>query len=153
VCFWRKKVKQERITKFIKTEDAGQKWYLVDAKDQVLGRLAAKVASIIRGKHKALFTPNMDTGDFVVIINAEKVKLTGKRAIQKTYFTHSMYPGGARTRSFSEIMEKKPEYALQTAIKGMLPKTRLGKQLIKKLKVYAGETHPHSAQQPQVLSL
>jgi large subunit ribosomal protein L13 len=146
-------VKQERITKFIKTEDAGHKWYLVDAKDQVLGRLAAKVARVIRGKHKAIFTPNMDTGDFVVIINAEKIKMTGKRESQKTYFTHSQYPGGAKVKSFAEIIEKKPEYALETAVKGMLPKTRLGKKLIKKLKVYAGESHPHTAQQPEVISL
>jgi large subunit ribosomal protein L13 len=145
-------LKQERITRFIKPEDANQKWYVVDAKDQVLGRLAAKVAMVIRGKNKALFTPNMDTGDFVVVINADKVRMTGKRETQKTYFTHSMYPGGAKIKSFSEVMSKKPEYVFETAVKGMLPKTRLGKKLIKKLKVYAGESHPHSAQKPEVLS-
>lgn len=145
-------MKQERITRFIKPEDANQKWYLVDAKDQVLGRLAAKVASVIRGKNKALFTPNMDTGDFVVVINADKIRMTGKRETQKTYFTHSMYPGGAKIKSFTEIMNKKPEFVFETAVKGMLPKTRLGKKLIKKLKVYAGESHPHSAQKPEVLS-
>jgi large subunit ribosomal protein L13 len=146
-------LKQERITKFIKPEDADQKWYVIDAKDQVLGRLAAKVASIIRGKNKAFFTPNMDAGDFVVVINADKIRMTGKRESQKTYFTHSMYPGGAKVRSFSEMMEKKPEFAFETAVKGMLPKTKLGRKLIKKLKVYAGESHPHSAQKPEVLSL
>lgn len=146
-------MKQERITKFIKTEDADHKWYLVDAKDQVLGRLAAKVARIIRGKHKAIFTPNMDTGDFVVVINAEKVRLTGKRETQKTYFSHSMYPGGAKVRSFSEMLAKKPEFIFENAVKGMLPKNRLGKKIIKKLKVYTGETHPHSAQKPEVISL
>ncbi len=146
-------MKQERITRFIKAEDANQKWYVVDARDQVLGRLAAKVAHVIRGKHKAFFTPNMDTGDFVVVINAEKVKMTGKRESQKTYFTHSMYPGGAKTRSYTEMMAKKPEFAVETAVRGMLPKTKLGKKLIKKLKVYAGESHPHSAQKPEVLSL
>ena len=146
-------MKQERITKFVKPEDANQKWYLVDAKDQVLGRLAAKVARVIRGKHKPIFTPNMDTGDFVVIINADKIRMTGKRETQKTYFTHSMYPGGAKIRSYSEMMEKKPELALETAVRGMLPKTKLGRKLIKKLKVYAGETHPHSAQKPEALSL
>lgn len=146
-------MKQERITRFIKPEDANQKWYVVDAKDQILGRLAAKVAFIIRGKHKAVFTPNMDTGDFVVVINADKIVMTGKRETQKTYFTHSMYPGGAKTRSYAEMMTKKPEFAVETAVRGMLPKTRLGKKLIKKLKVYAGESHPHSAQKPEVLSL
>jgi len=146
-------LKQERITKFIKPEDADQKWYLVDARDQVLGRLAAKVARVIRGKNKPVFTPNMDAGDFVVIINAEKVKVTGKRESLKTYFSHSMYPGGAKIRSYSEVMAKKPEFIIESAVKGMLPKTKLGKKLIKKLKVYAGENHPHSAQKPQVLSL
>lgn len=145
-------MKQERITRFIKPEDANQKWYLVDGRDQVLGRLAAQVARVIRGKHKPLFTPNMDTGDFVIIINADKVRMTGKRELQKTYFSHSMYPGGVKIRSFSEIMTKKPEFAVENAVKGMLPKTRLGKKLIKKLKVYAGENHPHSAQKPEVLS-
>lgn len=146
-------MKQERITRFIKTEDANHKWFIVDAKDQVLGRLAAKVAHVIRGKHKAIFTPNMDTGDFVVVINADKIMMTGKRESQKTYFTHSMYPGGAKTRSYTEMMAKKPEFAVETAVRGMLPKTKLGKKLIKKLKIYAGESHPHSAQKPEVLSL
>ncbi|MEW6193934.1 MAG: 50S ribosomal protein L13 [Bacteroidota bacterium] len=146
-------MKQERITRFIKAEDANQKWYVIDAKDQILGRLAAKVAHVIRGKHKAVFTPNMDTGDFVVVINAEKVRMTGKRESQKTYFTHSMYPGGAKIRSYAEMMAKKPEFAVETAVKGMLPKTKLGKKLIKKLKIYAGELHPHNAQKPEVLSL
>ncbi len=146
-------MKQERITRFIKTEDANHKWFIVDAKDQVLGRLAAKVAHVIRGKHKAIFTPNMDTGDFVVVINADKIMMTGKRESQKTYFSHSMYPGGAKTRSYTEMMAKKPEFAVETAVRGMLPKTKLGKKLIKKLKVYAGESHPHSAQKPEVLSL
>jgi large subunit ribosomal protein L13 len=145
-------LKQERITRFIKPEDANQKWYVIDAKDKVLGRLAAKVARVIRGKEKPVFTPNMDAGDFVVIINADKIRMTGKREIQKTYFTHSLYPGGGRFRSFAEVMEKKPEFAIETAVRGMLPKTKLGKQLIKKLKVYAGESHPHSAQKPEVLS-
>ncbi len=145
-------MKQERITRFIKTEDADKKWYIVDAKDQVLGRLAAEIARVIRGKNKPTFTPNMDTGDFVIVINAEKVKLTGKRETQKTYFSHSMYPGGAKFRSFQEVMAKNPEFAIETAVKGMLPKTKLGKHIIKKLKVYAGETHPHTAQKPEVLS-
>ena len=145
-------MKQEKITRFIKTEDADRKWHIVDAQDQVLGRLAASIARVIRGKHKPIFTPNMDTGDFVVVINAEKVKMTGKRELQKTYFSHSGYPGGSRVRSFTELMEKKPEEIIRKAVKGMLPKNRLGRQLIKKLKVYAGETHPHAAQKPEQLS-
>ena len=145
-------MKQEKITRFIKTEDADRKWYIVDAQDQILGRLAASIARVIRGKHKPIFTPNMDTGDFVVVINADKVKMTGKRELQKTYFSHSGYPGGVRVRSFAEMMEKQPEEVIRKAVKGMLPKNRLGRQLIKKLKVYTGETHPHAAQKPEKLS-
>ncbi len=145
-------MKQEKLTRFIKPEDADQKWYLVDAKDQVLGRLAAKVARVIRGKNKPVFTPNTDTGDFVVVINADKIRLTGKRETQKTYFSHSMYPGGAKLKSFTEVMNQKPEFVFETAVRGMLPKTKLGRKLIKKLKVYAGENHPHSAQKPEALS-
>ncbi len=146
-------MKQERITRSIKTEDVKHKWYLVDAKDQVLGRLATKVARIIRGKNKAIFTPHTDTGDFVVVINADKVRMTGKRESLKTYSKHSMYPGGLKVRSFTEVMAKKPEFVVENAVKGMLPKTRLGKKLITKLKVYSGESHPHTAQKPEVLSL
>ena len=145
-------MKQERITRFIKTEDAEKRWFLIDVKDQVLGRLAANVARVIRGKNKPVFTPNMDTGDYVIIINAEKVMLTGKRETQKTYFHHTMYPGGAKFRSFQEVMKKNPEFAIENAVKGMLPKTKLGKKIIKNLKVYAGDQHPHSAQKPEVLS-
>lgn len=146
-------MKQERITRFIRTEDADRKWFVVDAKDQVLGRLAAKIARVIRGKEKAIFTPNTDTGDFVIVINADQVKMTGKRELQKTYFSYSGYPGGAKIRSFDEMQKRKPEFVIQHAVKGMLPKNRLGKQLIKKLKVYAGVAHPHQAQKPEVLSL
>jgi len=145
-------VKQEKMTRFIRTEDADRKWYLVDAKDQVLGRLATEVARVIRGKHKAIFTPNMDTGDFVIVINADKVRVTGKRENLKEYIRHSGYPGGQRTTSFQEMMQKKPEFVIQKAVKGMLPKNRLGRQLIKKLKVYAGDAHPHQAQKPETLS-
>jgi len=145
-------VKQEKLTRFIKTEDADRKWFVVDAQDQVLGRLSAQVARVIRGKHKPIFTPNMDTGDFVIVINAEKIKMTGKRELQKTYFSHSGYPGGVRIRSFAEMIEKHPERVIHKAVKGMLPKNRLGRQLIKKLKVYAGDVHPHAAQKPEQLS-
>lgn len=146
-------MKQEKLTRFIKTEDADRKWYIVDAQDQVLGRLAASIARIIRGKHKPIFTPNMDTGDFVIVLNADKIRMTGKRELQKTYFSHSGYPGGVRLRSFAEMMEKQPEEVIRKAVKGMLPKNRLGRQLIKKLKVYTGEAHPHAAQKPEKLSL
>ncbi len=146
-------MKQEKMTRFISTEDADRKWYIVDATDQVLGRLATSVARIIRGKNKPIFTPNADTGDFVVIINADKVKVTGKREFLKTYSHHSGYPGGLKTRTFEELMAKKPEFVIENAVKGMLPKNRLGRKLIKKLKVYAGESHPHQAQKPETISL
>ncbi|HEX2867190.1 MAG TPA: 50S ribosomal protein L13 [Ignavibacteriales bacterium] len=146
-------MKQEKMTRFISTENAGKKWYVVDAKDQVLGRLAARIARVIRGKEKAIFTPNADTGDFVVVVNADQVRMTGKRELQKTYFHHSGYPGGGKIRSFDELVQKDPEFVIQHAVKGMLPKNRLGKKLIKKLKVYAGEKHPHEAQKPETLSL
>jgi large subunit ribosomal protein L13 len=146
-------VKQEKLTKFVKTEDANQKWYLVDAEGQILGRLASKIAMIIRGKNKAIFTPNTDTGDFVVVINAEKVRLTGKREQLKEYKRHSGYPGGQKITAFKDMMAKKPEFVIGNAVKGMLPKTKLGNKLIKKLKVYAGTEHPHAAQQPEVISL
>jgi large subunit ribosomal protein L13 len=145
-------VKQEKMTRFIKTEDADRKWFVVDANDQVLGRLAAQVAQVIRGKKKPIFTPNMDTGDFVIIVNADKIRMTGKRESQKTYFSHSGYPGGLKNVSYSDMKAKKPEFVIQHAVKGMLPKNRLGRQLIKKLKIYAGENHPHAAQKPEPLS-
>jgi large subunit ribosomal protein L13 len=145
-------VKQEKQTKFISTENAQRNWVIVDAKDQVLGRLATKVASIIRGKTKPTFTPNSDTGDFVVVINADKVKVTGKREFLKTYAHYSGYPGGLKIRSYEELMAKKPEFIIQSAVKGMLPKNRLGNKLIKKLKVYSGSEHPHKAQKPEAIS-
>jgi len=146
-------LKQEKLTKFIKNEDADKNWYLVDAKDQVLGRLASKVAKIIRGKNKPEFTPNMDTGDFVIVINADKVKITGKRDELKEYKHYSGYPGGLKSKSFQELIQKHPEFIIENAVKGMLPKNRLGKKLIKKLKVYSGETHNHQAQKPELISL
>ena len=146
-------MKQEKITKFIKPDDADRKWYLVDAKDQVLGRLASEIAKVIRGKNKAVFTPNNDTGDYVIVINANQVKVTGKREQLKTYSHHSGYPGGLKTKRFEEVLAKKPEYLIESAVRGMLPKTRLGNKLIKKLKVYAGQEHPHVAQKPEQLKL
>lgn len=147
------RVKQEKLTRFIKSDEANQKWYVVDAQGQVLGRLASKIASVIRGKNKPTFTPNTDTGDFVVVINADKVRMTGKREQQKTYSHHSGYPGGLKTKSFEQLMATKPEFVVENAVHGMLPKNRLGRKLKKKLKVYSGENHPHSAQQPEQLSL
>lgn len=146
-------MKQEKITRFIRTEDADRKWYVVDAKNQVLGRLATEIAKVIRGKNKAIFTPNMDTGDFVIVVNAEKVRVTGKREKLKKYIRHSGYPGGQKETSFQDMIEKKPEFVIHSAVKGMLPKNRLGRKLIKKLKVYKGEDHPHQAQQPEAFGL
>ncbi len=146
-------MKQERMTRFIKSEDANAKWFIVDAKDQILGRLASQVARIIRGKNKPIFTPNTDTGDFVIIVNAEQVKIADKREQMKQYHHYSGYPGGLKTRSYREMMEKKPEFVIQSAVSGMLPKTKLGKKLIKKLKVYKGVEHPHVAQKPELITL
>lgn len=146
-------MKQEKITRFVKTEEADRKWYVVDATDQVLGRLATKVASVIRGKHKPSFTPNMDTGDFVVIVNADKVKMTGKRELLKTYFRHSGYPGGVKLLTYQQMKDKHPERIVEFAVKGMLPKNKLGRKLGSKLKVYVGADHPHAAQKPELLSL
>lgn len=146
-------MKQEKMTRFIKTEDADRKWHVIDAKGQTLGRLASKVARVIRGKEKAIFTPNTDTGDFVIVINAAQVKMTGKREEKKEYFHHSGYPGGLKTQSFNELIEKKPDFVIREAVKGMLPKTKLGNKLIKKLKVYKDDAHPHQAQLPAALSL
>jgi len=134
-----------------KPTDIKHDWYIVDAEDVVLGRLASQVAQILRGKHKPIYTPHMDTGDFVVIINAEKVRLTGTKAGKKSYFRHTGYPGGQRHTSYKELMEKKPDQVVFRAVKGMVPHNRLGRQIIKKLKVYAGSEHPHEAQQPKPL--
>ncbi len=146
-------MKQEKLTKSIKTEDVDHKWFLVDAEGQVLGRLASQIAALIRGKNKPIFTTNTDTGDFVIVINAEKVKVTGKRENLKEYKRHSGYPGGQKTTSYQEMIAKKPTFVVENAVRGMLPKTKLGNQLIKKLKVYAGTNHPHAAQQPEVIRL
>ncbi len=134
-------------------DEAERNWVLVDAKDQVLGRLAADVASILRGKTKPTYTPFIDVGDFVVIINAEKIKLTGRKMEQKMYYRHSGYMGGLKERTARQVMDKKPEEIIRHAVKGMLPKNSLGRSMFKKLKVYAGENHPHEAQQPQTITL
>jgi len=135
-----------------KTENPG-KWYVVDASGVVLGRLASVVASRLRGKHHPLFTPHMDMGDHMVVINADKVVLTGKKLAQKRYYRHTGYIGGLKTTTAKTLLEKRPEDIVRFAVRGMLPKNRLGRALFKKLKVYAGEEHPHSAQQPEPLSI
>ena len=140
-----------RTTFIAKKEDADHAWVLVDAADKVLGRLAVDIASILRGKTKPEYTPHVDTGDFVVVINAEKVKLTGNKLEDKMYYRHSGYMGGLKTASAKDVLAKKPEEIIRHAVKGMLPKNSLGKSMFKKLKVYAGSTHPHDAQQPQAL--
>ncbi len=136
-----------------KPADVERAWFVVDAENQVVGRLASRVASILRGKHKPSFTPHVDTGDFIVVINADKVRFTGAKETDKEYFRHSGYPGGVTLRTPKEVRTKKPTFMVENAVKGMLPKGPLGRQMMKKLKVYAGSEHPHGAQQPQELSL
>jgi large subunit ribosomal protein L13 len=131
-----------------KPNDVQRQWHVIDASGVVLGRLAGHVATLLRGKHKPYFAPHLDTGDHVIVINADKVVLTGKKLEQKRAYRHSGYPGGLRSISYGELMEKNPERVVEKAVKGMLPKTSLGRQMAKKLKVYAGEHHPHEAQQP-----
>jgi large subunit ribosomal protein L13 len=128
-----------------------RKWYVVDATDQRLGRLATEIASVLRGKNKPTFTPNMDTGDFVVVVNAEKVTVTGNKASQKLYRRHSGRPGGMKVETFNQLQDRIPERIIEKAVKGMLPKNALGRKLFTKLKVYAGPEHPHTAQQPETL--
>jgi large subunit ribosomal protein L13 len=126
-------------------------WYVVDAQGQTLGRLASKIAPILKGKHKPIYTPHLDCGDFVIVVNAEKVRVTGRKLDQKFYHRHSGYPGGITSISLRDQLEKNPERVLQAAVRGMLPKNRLGRRMIKKLKIYAGSDHPHQAQQPTPL--
>ena len=129
-----------------------RKWYVVDATDKTLGRLASEVAKVLRGKNKAIFTPHVDTGDYVIVVNAEKISVTGKKMEQKTYFRHSDYVGGVRMMTLSEKLATKPEDVIEIAVKGMLPKGPLGRQMAKKLFVYAGPEHKHEAQKPEVLT-
>ena len=136
-----------------KTKQVPQNWLLLDASGQTLGRMATEIASRLRGKHKAEFTPHVDTGDYVVVINAEKVAVTGNKSKDKLYHSHSGYPGGLKSVSFENLQKKAPERIIQLAVKGMLPRTPLGRTMFKKLKVYAGGDHPHTAQQPQAVKL
>jgi large subunit ribosomal protein L13 len=136
-----------------KASEIQRGWVIIDATDVVLGRLASHAATILRGKNKATFTPHMDMGDFVIIVNADKVVLTGNKAAQKKAYRHSGYPGGLRATTYTDLLEKNPERAVEKAIRGMLPKTSLGRDQFRKLKVYAGSEHPHAAQQPKVYTL
>lgn len=143
----------KKYTTSARRSDNPQKWYVVDAKGAVLGRLATQVAQRLRGKHNPHFTPHVDTGDWVIVINADKITLSGRKMDQKVYYRHSGYIGGLKEMTAKDLLEKKPEALVRYAVKGMLPKNKLGRQLFKKLKVYAGETHPHEAQQPETLSI
>jgi large subunit ribosomal protein L13 len=140
-------------TIFAKEKDIEQKWYIVDAAGKILGRVATKVAMVLRGKHKPIYAPHMETGDRVIIINADKVVLTGKKTSDKMYYRHSLYPGGLRSENYAKMLARKPKYPMEHAIKGMLPKGPLGRKLFKNVKVYAGEAHPHDAQKPEVLEI
>jgi large subunit ribosomal protein L13 len=136
-----------------KSHEVKRDWFVVDATDKVLGRLASEIARRLRGKHKVTFTPHVDSGDYIVVVNAEKLRVTGDKAQQKIYYRHSTYPGGIYSSTFSKLHDRFPGRVLEKAVKGMLPKGPLGYAMLKKLKVYAGSDHPHSAQQPQALSV
>jgi large subunit ribosomal protein L13 len=136
-----------------KAEETKQDWYVVDASGKVLGRLASQIALRLRGKHKAIYTPHVDTGDFIVVLNAEKITLTGKKLTDKIYYSYSGYPGGLRETAAGKMLAEKPENLIRIAVAGMLPKNNLGRKMLKKLKVYSGNAHPHEAQCPQTLAI
>ena len=140
-------------TKSYKNTDLDNNWLLLDAKDETLGRLSSKIASILMGKNKAQYTPHNDLGDYVVVVNAEKIKVTGNKNTQKRYYSHTGYPGGLKSSTFSEIIEKDPENIILKAVKGMLPKNKLSNSIISKLKIYAGDNHPHAGQNPIKIEL
>ena len=140
-------------TSIAKKADLQKDWYVVDLEDKVLGRAATEIARVLRGKHKPIFTPSVDTGDFVIVVNAGKVRLTGNKLSQKTYYRHSGYPGGIKSVTAGRLLEQNPEEVIRKAVKGMLPKNKLGRQMFKKLKVYSSSDHPHQAQQPKELKL
>lgn len=140
-------------TSHVRKEDVDKAWYLIDAEGKVLGRLATEIAKILRGKKKAIFSPHVDTGDFVIVVNAEKVRLTGNKFKDKVYYHHSGYPGGIKAVAVEKLLAQRPEELLRRAVKGMLPKNRLGRRIVKKLKVYAGPDHPHAAQQPERIQI
>jgi len=136
-----------------KAEDVSRDWFVVDAAEKTLGRLASEIAHRLRGKHKAEYTPHVDTGDYIVVINAEKIRVTGAKTTDKMYYSHTGYIGGIKSISFEKLIDKAPERVIQGAVKGMLPRNPLGRAMFKKLKVYAGDEHPHAAQQPQALNI
>ena len=140
-------------TYMAKTGAVERQWYVIDAQDMVLGRLASQVASMLRGKHKPIYTPWLDTGDFVIVVNAGKVTVTGNKLIDKRYYRYSGYPGGLTSTNLSKMLTEHPERVIEEAVRGMMPKNKLGKAMIKKLKVYAAPTHPHAAQQPKPLTI
>jgi large subunit ribosomal protein L13 len=140
-------------TIFPKTQDVERKWYVVDAEGEILGRLATKVATILRGKHKPEFAPNQEIGDYVIVINADKVRVSGRKPQQKMYYHHTGYPGQLKSRNYEKMLAHKPTFPVEHAVRGMLPKNRLGRKLFTNLKVYAGAQHPHASQQPEELSL
>jgi len=140
-------------TYVVKESDISREWYVVDAAGLTLGRLASEIARILRGKHKPIYTPNLDVGDFVIVVNASKIAVTGRKMDQKMYYRHSGYPGGLKQSSLRDMMRRHPTFAVRRAVKGMLPKNTLGRKMLKKLKVYAGPEHPHQAQQPKPLEL
>ncbi len=147
-------VQSHRATKSVRAEDVDRKWYVIDANDLVLGRLATRVATILRGKHRASFTPHVDTGDFIIVVNAEKVKLTGRKREQKIYYRHTGFTGHLKSVTADKVLDgPHPDRVVRHAVKGMLPKNSLGRQMYSKLKVYAGPDHPHAAQQPEELTL
>ncbi len=136
-----------------KAEDIQRKWFVVDAQGQTLGRLATRIATVLRGKHKPMYTPHMDCGDYVIVVNADKIHVTGQKLEQKTYYRHSGYPGGLRQVTLRRQLQVHPDRVIEAAVRGMLPHNRLGRKMFKKLKIYAGPTHPHEAQQPTALEL
>jgi len=136
-----------------RAEDIEREWFLVNAEGKTLGRLASEIAQVLRGKHKPIYSPHLDCGDYVIVVNAEKVRVTGRKLDQKMYYRHTGYPGGIKSISLRNQLQKHPERVLEAAVRGMLPKNRLGRKTMRKLKVYAGDSHPHQAQQPKVLEL
>ena len=140
-------------TIFVKPKDIQKKWYIVDATDKILGRLCVVVTNVLRGKNKPIFSPHMDCGDFVIIINADKIKVTGKKLEDKIYYRHTGYPGHMKQETLGKVLKRRPEFPIETAIKGMLPKTHLGRKLFTNCKVYAGSNHPHTAQKPEKLEI
>ncbi|HEW91974.1 MAG TPA: 50S ribosomal protein L13 [Thermotogaceae bacterium] len=143
----------ESKTKFFKKEEVNKKWYLINAENKILGRLASKIATILQGKNKPEYSPNSDCGDYVIVTNCEKIILTGKKLKDKKYYRHSGYLGNLKVKTAGEILEKNPEFLIKQAVKGMLPKNKLGRRMLKKLKVYAGPEHPHQAQKPEIIDL